>query len=139
MQPPFAMSSSTTPLYLEPVPDRHLLPEQRKQILAKWHNAIQQAGLEQILVGKLPPAAQFATEPLPLDTAPTIEPMSPSTAAANKVPQPSVKEINDAAAKRATLVAENARRHELRTSKLNELKAQLGVPRPQRRSSGSQR
>ena len=71
MQPPFAMSSSTTPLYLEPVPDRHLLPEQRKQILAKWHNAIQQAGLEQILVGKLPPADQFATEPLPLDTAPT--------------------------------------------------------------------
>ena len=83
------MSSLTTPLYLEPVPDRHLLPEQRKQILAKWHNAIQQAGLEQILVGKLPPADQFATEPLPLDTAPTIEPMSPSTAAANKVPHPS--------------------------------------------------
>ena len=49
MQPPFAMSSSTTPLYLEPVPDRHLLPEQRKQILAKWHNAIQQAGLEQMM------------------------------------------------------------------------------------------
>ena len=115
MQPPYAMSSSTTPLYLEPVPDRHLLPEQRKQILAKWHNAIQQAGLEQILVRKLPPADQFATEPLPLDTAPTIEPMSQTTAAANKVPQPSVKEINDAAAKRASLVAENARRLELRT------------------------
>ena len=31
MQPSLAMSSST-PLYLEPVPDRHLLPEQRKKI-----------------------------------------------------------------------------------------------------------
>ena len=127
MQPSLAMSSSTTPLYLEPVPDRHLLPEQRKKVVSAWHDAIQQAGLEEILKGNLPPSEQYGTEPTPLDTAPTIEPLSPNTAASRNVPQPSQKEINDAAAKRTLLVAENTRRATLRATKLAEYKAQLGV------------
>ena len=109
IDPKAIMSSDkrATPLYFVPLQSSDMLPEERKKVVRKMHAAIHEAGLESVLIGKLPIDEEIKYADVPLETVPLINAMTEAEATAANVAQPTAKEVADSAAKRASLVASN--------------------------------
>ena len=71
-----------TPLYFVPLQSEDMLPEERKKVVRKMHAAILEAGLEPVLVGKLPIDEEIKYADVPLETVPLIEAMTKAEAQA---------------------------------------------------------
>ena len=72
-----------------------MLPEERKKVVRKMHAVIHDAGLESVLVDKLPIDEGIKYADVPLETVPLITAMTEVEAAAQNVAQPTAKEVAD--------------------------------------------
>ena len=89
-----------TPLYFVPLQSPDMLPEERKKVVRKMHAAIHEAGLEQVLIDKLPIDEEIKYADVPIETIPLITAMTTAEAEAQNVAQPTAKEVADSTAKR---------------------------------------
>ena len=71
-----------TPLVFVPLQSEDMLPEERKKIVRKMHTEIHAAGLEPVLIGKLPIDEEIKYADVPLETVPLIEAMTEAEAQA---------------------------------------------------------
>ena len=119
-------SERATPLVFAPLLSEAMLPEERKKAVRKIHAVIHNAGLEPVLLGKLPIDEEMKYAEVPIESVPLITAMTEQEATAQNVTQPSIKEVADSTAKRAALLASNGKKAEARAAKLNAYKEQIG-------------
>ena len=116
----------STPLVFTPLSSEDMLPDERKKIVRKMQAVIHDAGLEPVLIDKLPIDEGMKYAEVPLETVPLITALTEDEATAQNVTQPTAADVAESTAKRASLVVSNAKKAEARTAKLNGYKEQIG-------------
>ena len=116
----------STPLVFTPLSSEDMLPDERKKIVRKMQAVIHDAGLEPVLIDKLPIDEDMKYAEVPLETVPLITALTEDEATAQNVTQPTAADVAESTAKRASLVVSNAKKAEARTAKLNGYKEQIG-------------